>query len=141
MKAGNTVRLNNKVCFTTKNGGERRFPLSNSYCDDRGVIEGTRYTTESERVSWQNRLNEDITSGKEMWHDCAGEPRMAPRCTSVAMARDLDYLVVRARCAPVLGYHKYSGMTLVRNALPLNEGVRCEFYVKRILLEVVNESR
>jgi hypothetical protein len=137
MKKGNIVRINNKVCFTDKNGGERRFPLTNSYCDDRGFIEGTRYTSQDERIAWSKRLSEDIASGKETWHDCAGEPHMAPRCTRVAMARDHDYIVVRARCAPVLGYHKYPGMTLVRNALPLDEGTRCEFYVKRDLLDVV----
>jgi hypothetical protein len=137
MKKGNIVRINNKVCFTAKNGGERRFPLTNSYCDDRGFIEGTRHTEEPERDAWRKRLSEDIKSGKETWHDCAGEPHMAPRCTSVAMARDTDYVVVRARCAPVLGYHKYPGMALIVNALPLDEGKRRPFYVKRTLLEVV----
>jgi len=80
MRKGNIVRLNNTLCFTATNGGGRRFPLSNSYCDDRGVIEGTRYTTELERVSWQKRLSEDIASGKETWHDCAGEPLR--KCTT-----------------------------------------------------------
>ena len=138
MRKGDTVRLNNQACFTTANGGGLRFPLSNSFCDNNGIIEGIRVTTEAERAAWRNRLNEAIEAGDEVWHDCAGEPRLAPRCTTVAMARDTDYVVVRARCSPVLGYHKRKGYTLVRNALPLNEGTRCEFYVKRVLLEVVS---
>jgi hypothetical protein len=138
MKKGDTVRLNDQVCFTTANGGGLRFPLSNSYNDNNGIILGTRITSEAERDAWRKRLSEAIDAGDEVWHDCAGEARMAPRCTTVAMARDHDYVVVRARCSPVLGYHKRKGMTLVRNALPLNEGERCEFYVKRELLEVVS---
>jgi len=138
MKKGDIVRLDNRLCFTFKNGGNRRFPLSNSFCDNNGIIEGTRVTTEAERDAWRNRHNEAIAAGDEVWHDCAGEPQLAPRCTTVAMARDHDYVVVRARCSRVLGYHKRKGMTLVRYALPLNEGERCEFYVKRELLEVVS---
>jgi len=141
MRKGNIVRVNNKICFTTKNGGERRFPLTNIYSDDRGFIDGIRHTDALEQETWRKRLSADIKSGKATWHDCAGEPHMAPQCSSVAMARDTDYVVVRARCAPLLGYYKQSGMALVVNALPLDEGKRRPFYVSRALLEVVDESK
>ena len=73
MQKGNIVRLNNKECFTTKNGGERRFPLINYGCDERGIISGYRHTTPAEQDEWREELKEAIRAGREVWHDCAGE--------------------------------------------------------------------
>ena len=137
MYKGNTVRLNIDRCFTTKNGGQRRVPLSNGACDMRGIIEGRRHTTEEERVEWRKNMSEEIRSGREVWHDCAGEPHMAPRSYTVTVNRDVDYVVVRARCCPTLGYHKQPGMALIKRANPETELQSKEFYVKRELLEVV----
>jgi hypothetical protein len=137
MYKGNTVRLNIDRCFTTKNGGERRFPLINYGSDDRGIISGYRHTTPEERDEWREKLKEGIRSGREVWHDCAGEPHMAPRSYSVTVIRDVNYTVVRARCCPTIGYHKSPGMALIRRTNPETELQSKEFYVKRELLEVV----
>jgi hypothetical protein len=137
MRKGNTVRLNIDRCFTTKNGGQREFPLSNGACDTRGIIMGHRHTTHEERDDWRKHMAEEIRSGREVWHDCAGEPRMAPRSYSVTVNRDVDYTVVRARCCPTIGYHKQPGMALIKRANPETELQSKEFYVKRELLEVV----
>jgi len=139
MRKGNTVRLNNEVCFTTNHGGGRKFPLINYGCDERGIISGYRHTTAEEQDEWREKLKEEIRSGREVWHDCAGEPRMAPRFYSVTVNKDIDYTVVRARCCPIIGYHKSPGMTLIRHANPETDHQRKEFYVKRELLEVVGD--
>ena len=76
---------------------------------------------------------------------CAGETTLPPRIAVVEFeggtlnrpdrtikpwenvkTSDDIFTVVRSRCAPILGYHKYSKMTLVRNNRTGEEG-----YVKR----------
>ena len=103
--------------------------------------------------SWE-RMYRPLT-GEEVqaWYDspaskginCAGETKLPPTCARVGFAggtldrpsctitkqeqvklSDDTFTVVRARCAPSLGYHKSPGMTLLRNNRTGEEG-----YIKR----------
>ena len=130
MKKGNTVRLSPN-CFTVKSGGTRRFPLTHNLNDENGIVRGLRHTTHEEQSEWYERLYAECRAGRDVSYNCAGESKLAPRCASVAFHKDDTLTVVRARCAPVLGYHKSTGMALIRNERTGEEG-----YVKRELLEV-----
>ena len=64
MRKGNLVRLNPALCFTQENGGERNFPLSNYYRDNRGEVEGIRIPTKKEIEDWRNSdAAKGMTSG------------------------------------------------------------------------------
>ncbi len=97
-----------------------------------------RHTTEEEVQAWY-----DSPESKGM--NCAGETKLPPTCTRVGFiggwlnrpsrtiaiwenvkTSDDTFTVVRARCAPTLGYTKSTKMALVRNNRTGEEG-----YVKR----------
>ena len=125
MRKNDLVKLNKALCFTANNGGERRFPLTNSGCDDRGIVEGTRIATEEDVERWRNS-----DSAKGM--TSAGETKLPPTAYSVSVKADRIYTLLRARCRPVWSYRQHPGMALV-----LDTETGKEIYVKRELLEVV----
>ncbi len=121
---GTLVRLNAAVCFTTANGGLRRFPMTNSLNDDRGTVEGTRIPTRDEIDAWY-----DSDSSKGMTSD--GETKLPPTAYAVSIHKDRVYTVVRARCAGNWGYRRRPGQALI-----LDTETGHEIYVKRDLIEV-----
>ena len=91
-----------------------------------------RQTSHEEREEWYQALRENIKAGRDVGYDCAGETKLAPRCTTVVAEPDDTFTVVRGRCAPSLGYSTYKKSALIRNNRTGEEG-----YAKRIHLEVV----
>ena len=113
------------------------------FCGREGIVEYSwpkiwRHTTAEEVQAWR-----DGPYSKGM--NSAGETKLPPRIAQVeyeggtlhrpdrkikpweeVKTSDDIFTVVRARCAPILGYHKYTKMALVRNNRTGEEG-----YVKR----------
>jgi hypothetical protein len=123
MRKNDLVRLNPAVCFTTRNGGKRDYPLSNHFNDSRGVVEGTRLATSRDVETWRNS---DDSKGM----DCAGETKLPPTAYGVLLHRDRVYTLLRARCRPQWSYRSHPG-----HACVLDTATGSEVYVKRALLE------
>ena len=129
IRKGDLVRLNAAVCFTMKQGGERRFPLTNGANDTAGTVEATRLASDADVQAWrESDASKGMTDG--------GETKLPPTAYTVRLHRDRVYTVLRARCRPEWSYRKHPGMALV---LCTNSGQ--EAYVKRTLLEVIDGSR
>ena len=45
-------------------------------------VSGSRATTAAERNAWYEKFYEDCRAGRDVWHDSAGESRLAPSATS-----------------------------------------------------------
>ena len=119
------------------------------FCGREGIVKYSweriyRHTTSEEVQAWR-----DSPESKGM--DSAGETKLPPRVALVAYdggtihrpnltitpdeetkLSDDTFTVVRARCAPILGYHKYSKMTLLRNNRTGEEG-----YIRRDRVSLV----
>ena len=122
---GVLVRLNPAVCFTEKQGGGRRFPLTNHLNDERGTVESRRPVTAEETAAWY-----DSDASKGM--DSAGESKLPPQAYTVLLHRDRVYTVLRARASVRLGWgNKTGGLAKI---LCTETGE--ETYVKRELIEV-----
>ena len=122
---GTLVRLNPNVCFTEKQGGGRRFPLTNYHNDERGTVESARPVTAEETAAWY-----DSDASKGM--DSAGESKLPPQAYTVLLHRDRVYTVLRARASVRLGWgNKTGGLAKI---LCTETGE--ETYVKRDLIEV-----
>lgn len=108
-----------------------------------GIIEYSwpriyRHVTAEEVQEWR-----DSDASKGM--NCAGETKLPPRCVRLSyeggtrrvgqvggfMEKNSDdtFTVVKARCAPTLGYHTQPKSSLIRNNRTGEEG-----YVKRMWL-------
>ena len=125
MKKGDLVRLNDDVCFTVKNGGKLRYPLTNYYCDERGIVDAGRPTTREEQQAWYKT---DAAKGL----DSAGESKLPPQSYLIKLYKGRIYQVLRARCRVRLGWgNPVGGMAKV---LCTHSGE--EAYIKRELLEV-----
>ena len=125
MKKGDLVRLSAN-CFTTTNGGSRKYP-SGTYGDDEiKIFRARRPITESETRDW---YNSDASKGM----NDAGESRLPPQSVSVALKKSGVYPLLRARCRVRLGYgNPTPGMAKI---LCTDTGEVA--YIKRDLLEVV----
>ena len=125
MKKGDLVRLNDDVCFTVNSGGKLRYPLTNYYCDERGIVDAGRPTTREEQDAW---YQSDAAKGM----DSAGESKLPPQSYLIKLYKDRIYQVLRARCRVRLGWgNPVGGMAKV---LCTHSGE--EAYIKRELLEV-----
>ena len=123
---GTLVKLNEAKCFTEKQGGGLRYPLTNYACDEEGIVCSSRPTTSEEQAAWY-----DTDAAKGM--DSAGESKLPPQSCAVTLRRDRVYTVLRARCRVRLGWG---------NATPGLAKILCtetgeETYIKRELLEVI----
>ena len=105
LRKGALVRLNDAVCFTTKHGGERRFPLTNGANDKAGTVDGTRLATPADKDQYyedrQRRIAEAQSRGEDTFDitmDSGGESRLPPTAYTVRLHRDRVYTVLRARC-------------------------------------------
>ena len=140
LKKGALVRLSVSKCFTTKQGGDLRYPMSNYLNDDRGTIESARPTTPEEQANWRLAIRQEIQDAREAGEDTfhigmnsAGESRLPPQSRHIPLHRDRTYQVLRARCRVRLGWG---------NPTPGLAKILCtvtgeETYVKRDLLEVI----
>ena len=45
-------------------------------------VSGTRATTSAERNAWYEKFHADCRAGRDVWHDSAGESRLAPSAAS-----------------------------------------------------------
>ena len=119
------------------------------FCGREGIVQYSweriyRHTTPEEVQAWRD-------SPESKGINSAGESKLPPRVAQVeyiggtihrpdrtitpdeeTKLSDDTFTVVRARCAPLLGYHKYSKMTLLRNNRTGEEG-----YVRRDIVELV----
>jgi hypothetical protein len=91
-----------------------------------------RHTTHEEQNEWYEKLYAECRAGNDVSYNCAGESKLAPRCRAIAVKDDDTFTVVRARCCPVLGWHKQPKSALIRNNRTGEEG-----YIRRIHLELV----
>ena len=123
---GALVRLDEAKCFTTQQGGGRRYPLTNYANDEAGTVESRRPVTPEETAAW---YNSDASKGMTS----AGETKLPPQSRYVPLHRGRIYQVLRARCRVRLGYgNPTPGMAMI---LCTESGEST--YVKRELLEVI----
>jgi len=135
MRKGNQVKLIGKYPF----------------CGREGIVEYSweriyRHTTSEEVQAWRD-------SSESKGINSAGETKLPPRVARVeydggtihrpkltitkeeeTKLSDDTFTVVRARCAPVLGYSKTPGCTLLRNNRTGEEG-----YIKRRHVKLVQD--
>ena len=133
-----------------KKGNQVKIVGKHPYCGRDGIVKYDwrniyRHTTAEEVQAWR-----DSPESKGM--NSAGETKLPPRCVRVEYVggtilrpnlvitkdeetklSDDTFTVVRSRCAPILGYHKYNKMTLIRNNRTGEEG-----YIRRDLVEVID---
>ena len=141
LSKGCLVRLDPKKCCTTLHGGGLRFPLSNSFNDERGMVDSFRPTTPEEQESWNRDKRQKIkaasAAGEDTFHiafDSAGESRLPPQSKLILLHKDRTYQVLRARCRVRLGWgNPTPGLTKI---LCTHTGE--ETYIKRDLLEVIS---
>jgi hypothetical protein len=126
-----------------RKGRQVKIKGSHPYCGQDGIIKYTwprvyRHITDEERKAWY-----DSDASKGM--NCAGETKLPPTTVGVSyeggtrpvgkpgagMEKDSDdtFTVVKARCAPTLGYRKQPKSALIRNNRTGEEG-----YIKRLWL-------
>ena len=123
---GCLTRLNPSECFTKKQGGGLRYPLTNYANDEAGTVQSSRPVTAEETAVWY-----DSDASKGM--NSAGESKLPPQSCSVALHRDRVYQVLRARCRVRLGWgNPTPGMAKILCTLTGEET-----YIKRELLEVL----
>ncbi len=119
------------------------------FCGREGIVEYSwprvyRHTTQEEVQEWRNSpASKGINS--------AGETKLPPRCVRVMFEggtlhrpsrtitheeetklSDDTFTIVRARCAPILGYSKTPKCALLRNNRTGEEG-----YIKRVHVKLV----
>ena len=97
MRKGDLVTLNEAVCFTSENGGLRRYPMGTSGADDKRIVRASRPTTGEEQREWY-----DSPESKGM--NSAGESKLPPQSVGVTIYADRKYVVERARCRVRLGW-------------------------------------
>ncbi len=123
---GCLVRLNKNICFTSKNGGMRKYPMTNNLNDDAKIVESHRPLTAEEISAW---YESDASKGM----NSAGESKLPPQSVYIPIHQDRVYTVLRARCRMRLGWG---------NPTPGLAKILCtktgeETYIKRDLLENV----
>lgn len=120
---GDTVKLNDILCFTTDNGGQRQFPLINGHHDDQGQVLGRRAPTAEEIQAWRDS---DASKGL----DSAGETKLPPRAVSVILRKGETFTVVRGRARMTCTWgNPIKGYTLIETP----SGEQC--FVRRELIE------
>jgi len=67
-------------------------------------INAWRPLTLQERNDWYKNFHEECRAGREVWHDSAGESRLAPQDMYFTLTPDMTLTVVRARVSAPHGY-------------------------------------
>lgn len=52
----------------------------------RQSVQGSRACTAAERNAWYEAFHADCRAGRDVWHDDAGEPRLAPSVTDTVFS-------------------------------------------------------
>lgn len=70
---------------------------------------GWRRASSEETHAWYEKFHEDCRNGRDVWHDSAGESKLAPSDTYVELVEGRIYQVLRGRVSAPCGYRKVSG--------------------------------
>ena len=98
-------------------------------------VSGTRATTAAERNAWYEKFHEDCRAGRDVWHDSAGESRLAPSLTDTSFSVGKLLTVTAAKVSP-----KRIGMYFAgrgRYCMVLDTETGQEWMVAKRFLEVV----
>ena len=96
---------------------------------------GTRATTAAERNAWYEKFYEDCRAGRDVWHDSAGESRLAPSHKDTDFSVGKILTVTAASASPKrIGMH-FSGRG--RYCMVLDTVTGQEWLVNKRYLEVV----
>ena len=95
---------------------------------------GWRRCTEEETQAWYERFHDDCRNGRDVWHDSAGEPRLAPTDSHVELVEGRVYQVLRGRVRAPCGYRTVSGAV---ELLCTHTGQR--FYTRRYCVTHLEE--
>ena len=96
---------------------------------------GTRATTAAERNAWYEKFHADCRAGLDVWHDSAGESRLAPSRTETDFSVGKILTVTAASASPKrIGMH-FGGRG--RYCMVLDTVTGQEWLVNKRYLEVV----
>ena len=140
IRKGDLVRINEAVCFTAKNGGEREWPLTTGRNDANRVIQGRYIRTADDDRKWREEkrkaTEEAIARGEDTFSinfNDAGESRLPGISVIIDIPAGRIYEVLRARCRAHLSYgNPTPGLMKI---LDTHSGR--EIYVKRDYMEAV----
>jgi len=90
-----------------------------------------RRLTVEERNAWYEHFHAECRAGREIWHDSAGESRLAPLDSSVTIDPDGVWTVVRGRVNAPCGYSSAKGCA---ELIDTKTGEK--FYINRKWLQV-----
>ena len=93
---------------------------------------GWRRLTAAERSAWYEHFHAECRAGREVWHDSAGESRLAPQDTSVPVTPGKTYQVLRGRVNAPSGYGSVKGCVQL-----LDTETGTEFYLTRRAIKVI----
>jgi hypothetical protein len=98
-------------------------------------VSGTRATTAAERNAWYEKFHADCRAGRDVWHDSAGESRLAPSLTDTDFSVGKILTVTAATASPkrVGMYQAGAG----RYCMVLDTVTGLEWMVAKRYLEVV----
>jgi hypothetical protein len=98
-------------------------------------VTGARATTSAERNAWYEKFHADCRAGLDVWHDSAGESRLAPSRTETDFSVGKILTVTAASASPKrIGMH-FSGRG--RYCMVLDTVTGQEWMVAKRYLEVV----
>ena len=140
IRKGSLVRVNEAVCFTTENGGERECPLTTGRNDENRVIHGRYIRTAEDDRKWREdkrkATEEAIAAGEDPFSinfDDAGESRLPGVSVMIDIPAGRVYEVLRARCQAHLSYgNPTPGLMKI-----LDTEIGREVYVSRDLMEAI----
>lgn len=98
-------------------------------------VSGTRATTAAERNAWYAKFHEDCRAGRDVWHDSAGESRLAPSQTDTDFSVGKLLTVTAAKVSPKRVGMYFAGRG--RYCMVLDTETGQEWMVAKRYLEVV----
>lgn len=78
-----------------------------------GFTRAWRRMTPEENHAWYERFYEDCRAGRDVWHDSAGESKLAPCDTYFTLTPEMTLTVVRGRVSAPCGYGSQKDCALV----------------------------
>ena len=96
---------------------------------------GTRATTAEERNAWYEKFHEDCRAGRDVWHDSAGESRLAPSQADTDFSVGKLLTVTAAKVSPKRIGMYFEGRG--RYCMVLDTETGQEWMVAKRFLEVV----
>lgn len=68
------------------------------------TLTGWRKATHEETKAWYDRFHAECRAGRDVWHDSAGESRLAPCDITFTLTPEMTLTVVRGKASPPSGY-------------------------------------